>query len=197
MKPWLFSSFAGTLCLSSSHAIMIQGGKRGCSEIMVEEKKTFWEHLAALEKKLFNFLHRALDFSEDSADLYQEVVLRAWRYFPSFDRRCSFSTWIFAIAHNEIKKYFKGRHGARAAIPLSVLGIEPAAQAADPGLALIYDAARRLPPRQREVFYLFYYNSFSIAEIAAICHLGQGYVKFILNRCREAVRRTLEVPNEP
>jgi RNA polymerase sigma-70 factor (ECF subfamily) len=196
MKQWLFSCFDGALCLSSSHAIMIQGRKMGPLEVMAEEKIMFWELLSSLEKKLFNFLRRALDFSEDSADLYQEVVIRAFRYFPSFDRQRSFSTWIFAIAHNEIKKYFKVRKGVRAAIPLSSLGAEPAAPAADDGVVLVYDAARRLPPRQREVFYLFYYNSFSIAEIAAICGLRQGNVKFILNRGREAVRRALEVHHE-
>ena len=196
MKQWLFTHFDGALCLSSNHAIMIQGRKMGSSEVMVEEKTIFWELLAGLEKKLFNFLRRALNFSEDSSDLYQEVVIRAWRYFTSFDRQRSFATWIFAIAHNEIKKYFKGRKGIRAAIPLSSLGVEPAAPVADAGLDLIHDAARRLPPRQREVFYLFYYNSFSIAEIAAICGLRQGNVKFILNRGREAVRRALEADHE-
>ena len=51
-------------------------------------------------------------------------------------------------------------------------------------------------PAQREVFFLFYYNRFSIAEIAAICSLRQGNVKFILNRGREAVRRALEADHE-
>ena len=156
------------------------------------EEELFWELLASLEKKLFNFLHRALNFSEDSSDLYQEVVIRAWRYFSSYDRRRSFSTWIFSIAHNEIKKYFNGRKISRSVISLSALGKEPAALAADDDLASIHDAARRLLPRQREVFYLFYYNSFSIAEIAAICGLRQGNVKFILNRGRRAVREALE-----
>ncbi len=163
---------------------------------MAEEKELFWELLASLEKKLFNFLHRALNLSEDSADLYQEVVIRAWKYFPSFDRGRSFSSWIFAIAHNEVRKYFNRRKG-QALVPLAQLAAEPAAPAGeDPAVALIYGAARQLPARQREVFFLFYYNQFSIAEIAAICSLRQGNVKFILNRGREAVRRALEATHE-
>lgn len=164
---------------------------------MAEENELFWELLASLEKKLFNFVHKALDFSEDSADLYQEVVIRAWKYFPSFDRGRSFASWAFTIAHNEIKKHFRRRKEDLAVIPLALLAVEPAAPAGeDPAVALIHGAARQLPPRQREIFYLFYYNSFSIAEIAAICSLSQGNVKFILNRGREAVRRALEANHE-
>lgn len=164
---------------------------------MVEERELFWELVVSVEKKLFNFLHKALNFSEDSKDLYQEVVIRAWRYFPSFDRKRSFSSWIFAIAHNEIKKHFNRRREDHKVIPLALLAKEPASPAAeDPAVALIYGAARQLPLPQREVFFLFYYNQFPIAEIAGICALSQGNVKFILNRGREAVRRALEATHE-
>ncbi|MCX6557646.1 MAG: RNA polymerase sigma factor [Candidatus Aminicenantes bacterium] len=170
--------------------------KKNRVEALAQENNSFWELVAPVEKKLFNFLRKALNFSEDSNDLYQEVVIRAWRYFPSFDRQRSFSTWIFAIAHNEIKKHFNQRKKEQTVIPIDLLLKEPAAPADDPDLALIYGTARQLPPRQREVFYLFYYNGFSIAEIAAICGLRQGNVKFILNRSREAVRLALETNNE-
>jgi RNA polymerase sigma-70 factor, ECF subfamily len=192
-----------SICSKSSpwtltgRAIMVPRMKKGAADAMVEEKELYWELLASLEKKLFNFLNRALNFSEDSADLYQEVVVRAWKYFPSFDRGRSFSSWIFTIAHNEVKKYFNRRKKDQALVPLAQLTVEPAAPAAeDPAVALIYGAARQLPLRQREIFYLFYYNSFSVAEIAAICSLSQGNVKFILNRGREAVRQALEANHE-
>lgn len=194
-SPLVFPS--SSLRRLPGNAIMVQCLKMGGSEAMAEEKELFWELLASLEKKLFNFLRRALNFSEDSSDLYQEVVIRAWRYFPSFDRRRSFSSWIFAIAHNEIKKHFNLRKKDRTVIPLALLAVEPAAPSAeDPAVALIYGAARQLPLRQREIFFLFYYNGFSIAEIAVICGLRQGNVKFILNRGREAVRQALEATHE-
>jgi RNA polymerase sigma-70 factor (ECF subfamily) len=175
---------------------MVPSMKKGTLEVTGEENELFWELLASLEKKLFNFLHRALNFSEDSSDLYQEVVIRAWKYFPSFDRNRSFPAWIFAVAHNEIKKYFKKRQANQKVIPLSLLAVEPSAHAGDPDVEMVYGTARLLPPRQREVFFLFYYNRFSIAEIATICGMRQGNVKFILSRGREAVRQALEVSHE-
>jgi RNA polymerase sigma-70 factor (ECF subfamily) len=175
---------------------MANGATIARAEAMSEEKNLYWELLAGLEKKLFNFLHRALNFSEDSQDVYQEVVIRAWKYFSSFDRQLNFSTWIFTIAHNEIKKYYHRRKKEHQVIPLEQLPQDPPAPAADPGVALIFAAARQLPLRQREVFFLYYYNKFSVAEIAAISGLRQGNVKFILSIGREAVRRALEVSHE-
>lgn len=158
-------------------------------------KDSFWSYLAGQEKKLFNFLRRSLHYSEDSADLYQEVVLRAWRYFPSFDRERSFPAWLFAIAHNEVKKHFNRRRHDRATLSLAQLAGDPAAPAPDADAALVLDAAGSLPARQREVFFLFYSSSFTVAEIASLCGLSQGNVKFILNRGREAVRKALEIRN--
>jgi RNA polymerase sigma-70 factor (ECF subfamily) len=178
------------------HAIMAKGAAITRTEAMGEEKNLYWELLAGLEKKLFNFLHRALNFSEDSQDVYQEVVIRAWKYFSTFDRRLNFSTWIFTIAHNEMKKYYHRRKKEHKVIPLEQLPQDPPAPAADPDMDVIFAVARRLPPRQREVFFLFYYNQFTVAEIAAISGLRQGNVKFILSSGREAVRRALEVRHE-
>ncbi|MCU0237543.1 MAG: RNA polymerase sigma factor [Acidobacteria bacterium] len=160
------------------------------------EREAFWGLLAAQETKLYNFLLKASNYSAESADLYQEVVLRAWKYFPSFDRGRSFPAWIFAIAHNEIRSHFNRCRRERAVIPMAELAQEPAAIAVDPDVALVLEAARRLPDRQRVVFFLFYYNRFSVAEVAAACGLSQGNVKFILNRGREAVRLALEAGHE-
>jgi RNA polymerase sigma-70 factor (ECF subfamily) len=156
----------------------------------------FWDLLAGHEKKLYNYLRRALGFSEDSADLFQEVVLRAWRYFPSFDHARSFPAWLFAIAHNEVRTYYRRRRAERRVVSLDSLASAPAAPAPDPDAALVLDAASRLPLRQREVFFLFYCDRFSVAEIAAICRLREGNVKFILSRGREAVRQALEARDE-
>ncbi len=170
--------------------------KENDSQAVEREREAFWGLMAVQEIKLFNFLRKASYYSEDSADLYQEVVLRAWKYFASFDQEKSFSTWIFTIAHNEVKKYFNRRRQERAVIPIAELAQEPAAATADPDVAMVHEAAQRLPARQREVFFLFYYNRFSVAEVAVICGLSQGNVKFILNRGREAVRLALEARHE-
>jgi len=53
-----------------------------------------------------------------------------------------------------------------------------------------------LKPRQREVFFLFYDQGFSIQEIARITGLREGNVKFILNRARTAIKSIMGDQNE-
>lgn len=196
MKPTALTCSAAAPLAWGRHAIMAPAMEQNEQAALENERQAFWGLLAAQETRLYNFLLKASNYSEESADLYQEVVLRAWRYFPSFDRSRSFPAWIFAIAHNELRRHFKRRSRERAVVPMADLARELPAAAADPDIALVLEAASGLPLRQREVFFLFYQNRFSVAEVAAACGLSQGNVKFILNRGREAVRLALEAGHE-
>jgi RNA polymerase sigma-70 factor (ECF subfamily) len=160
------------------------------------EQVLFMALLAPVEKKLYNFLLKTARYAEEGSDLFQEVLLRAFRYFSSYDRGRSFSAWIFAIAHNEIKLFYKNRVRREAQVSLSALPADPPAAAPVSDAGLIYEAAGRLPVKEREVFFLYYYNEFSVAEIASITGQSAGNVKFILFKARAMVRDVLEVNNE-
>ena len=196
MKTIAMTRSAGPPLEWSGRAIMAPAMKKDDTGAVERERETFWGLLAPQEIKLFNFLRQASFYSEDGDDLYQDVVLRAWKYFASFNQEKSFSTWIFTIAHNEVKKYFNRRKNDQKVISLASLANDPAAPASDPDVALVLEAARKLPDRQREIFFLFYANRFSVAEVAVITGMSQGNIKFILNRCREAVRLALEGNHE-
>ena len=68
--------------------------------------ETFPLLLDPIKESLYNFIFKALGFCEDANDIYQETLLRAFKYRESFHGPGSFKTWIFTIAHNEIKRYF-------------------------------------------------------------------------------------------
>ncbi len=150
--------------------------------------------LAPLEKKLYNFLRKTAGNAEEGGDLFQEVLLRAYRYFASYDPRRSFSGWIFAIAHNEIRR--RSKLWAEAALPLSVLASDPPAADPNPDAGPVHEAAGRLPVREREAFFLYYYNGFSVAEISDITGRPAGSIKFILFNARRLVRAALEGRHE-
>lgn len=54
----------------------------------------------------------------------------------------------------------------------------------------------QLPPRYKTVIYLYYYEGYSISEIAQIMHLRQATVKQRLKRGREKLKVQWEVNNE-
>jgi RNA polymerase sigma-70 factor (ECF subfamily) len=157
--------------------------------------------LSPVKKNLYNFIFKALNFSEDADDVFQETVLRAFKYINSYKKKHSFKTWLFTIAHNEVKRYYrknKDKTGNRVPGTLGVddFADEIIADNESGEIELIrdiYEIAAELNPKQRNVFFLFYNNKFSIKEIGEITGLKEGNIKFILNRCREIIREKLGV----
>jgi RNA polymerase sigma-70 factor (ECF subfamily) len=154
------------------------------------EPTRFWELAGPHERKLYNYIKKTLAFSTDADDVYQETLLRALKYFRSYRDSRSFATWFFAIAHNEIRRHFKHPHEPDAAGAAERLTTKD--ENVDRVLVReVYRFAEGLRPRHREVFFLFYDGGFSVAEIARVTGLRQGNIKFILNRARASLRKTL------
>lgn len=153
---------------------------------------SFQQLIIPFEEKLYNFIFKALNFSQDADDVFQETVLRAFKYRNSFKKECSFKTWLFSIASNEIRSYFnknKNLIGKCNSLDCEniVCDVDNKTRVQD-----VYDIAESLDPKKRQVFFLFYYNRFSINEIKEITGIKEGNIKFILNQCRGEIKSKLE-----
>jgi RNA polymerase sigma-70 factor (ECF subfamily) len=182
MKPDILSTAVKKV------AVFVSGRERWASDA-----GAFQILLNPVKENLYNFILKALNFSEDAQDVYQETVLRAFKYKHTYDENRPFKTWLFTIAHNEIKRHFK-KSGE---IPGAAGTVEQLAHTPDDAdntwVRDIYDIAATLNPNQRKVFFLFYDQRFSIKEISRITGLRQGNIKFILNRARERIKEKLGI----
>ena len=154
----------------------------------------FWELVSPHKHKLYNFIKKSLNFSEDANDVFQETVLRALRYFSSYKKEKNFNTWLFTIAHNEIKKHYKKASKHASFADMDRL------RAPEPNnpqelVKEVYQFAESLKPKQREVFFLFYYSGFTIPEVSQITRLKAGNIKFILNQARTSLKKTFGEQN--
>jgi len=131
-------------------------------------------------RPLFGFILKMTEARGDADEVFQEVWFRAIRSFDQY-REKNFLSWLFRIAHNLIiDRARKNRpevslNGAsdeageawEARLPDK--GLTPEAITAGKDLGeQIQKAVRRLPPEQREVFYLRMEADRSFKEIAAI-----------------------------
>ncbi|HLP47795.1 MAG TPA: sigma-70 family RNA polymerase sigma factor [Candidatus Kapabacteria bacterium] len=154
---------------------------------------TFLQLLNPVKENLYNFIYKALSYSEDANDVYQETVLRAFKYRSRFDPNASFKTWIFTIANNEIKGHFNKNKKSPGSYCLE-LEDHPdiTCDCEDEKLVYdIYEVAQQLTPQQQRVFFLFYDYRFSLKEINIITGLKEGNIKFILNQAREKIKEKL------
>ncbi len=166
--------------MTDSQAGTEQGGK-------AVPAAAFWDRLIPLNARLYNYVRKALNFSVDAEDVFQETVLHAFQYARTYKNGRDFHAWIFGIAHNEIKKYYK--RNPRVVVPLDLERLCPLDRTDERRLIEeVLRYAERLNPRQRETFLLFYDQGFTIREIADMTGLREGNVKFILNRARQALR---------
>ncbi len=183
-------------CLENSRPLMFnreEGLRIGVFRMkrsgeLAETGTLFWELVKPHKQKLYNFIQKSLNFSEDANDIFQDTVLRAFKYFKSYSKEKNFHTWLYTIAHNEIKRHYKK---ARKHAPITDMDRLKAPEANDSQELVkeIYRFAKSLKPRQREVFFLFYYSGFTISEVSHITDLKAGNIKFLLNQARNSLKR--------
>src|ERR1700722_3960238 len=61
------------------------------------------------QQHVFNLVEGMLCRTKDVEDVAQQVFLKAYRGIRKFDQRAAFSTWVYRIAVNECKDYFRKR----------------------------------------------------------------------------------------
>lgn len=149
------------------------------------------------------FLSRMVGAGPATEDLAQDVFLRAYRAFPSYDpgRGARLSTWLLTIARNAALDARKRRRLPEAPLDeesLASPSLDPERlrEQAELGLAIAI-AAERLSLEQREVFVLAEFHGLPMDEIAQVVGAPTNTVKARLFRARERLRELLSAWGEP
>ena len=82
-----------------------QDGERGGHPVT----ETFDEFFQAYEQKIFNLVYRLVGDYEDAADLTSDTFVRALRGYDQFRGDAHPYTWLYRIALNLCKNYFRQR----------------------------------------------------------------------------------------
>ena len=128
----------------------------------------------------------------DAEDIAQEVLLRLLLYQPEFKNEEHEKAWMIRTAINLCKDLLKSKWHT------STVGMETLPGAGEPYLQETFlegddtlGAVLELPERYRNCLYLFYYEDYSIREIAGILEAPENTVKTNLKRGREALKQKL------
>ena len=158
---------------------------------------------------IFAYLVRRTGDWEASRDLASETFLKALKALPRYRwQGRPVSAWLFAIATNELRMYY--RRGQRAPASLDALVAGSAVYVADPStldderqavereleqnaeFALVRRALTRLPLKYQEAIALRYFEEKTVAEVAEILGKPEGTVKSLVSRGLESLRAVLE-----
>lgn len=128
-----------------------------------------------------------LKSTQDGEDIVQTVLLKLLTGDRAFDSPEHEKAWVIRAAINACKDELRAFR--RRSAPL-----EEAAQvpAPEPPRSDVLDAVMELPEKYREAIYLFYYEGYSIDEIAALTGRSGAAVSAHLSRGRKKLKTMLE-----
>ena len=122
----------------------------------------------------------------DAEDILQEVCIAVLtKKFPEDEDHLRH--WLIRVTINKCKSFHRSFWKKKVVSLEGESELHIKAESED-----VLSLVRTLPPDQRNVIYLYYYESYSIAEIAAILHKNPNTVGSMLQRARKKLKNILE-----
>jgi len=155
-----------------------------------------WDSVVGNElPRLYNYFRYRLGDEHVAEDLTSVVLEKAWVKRHRYRKdRAAFSTWLFAIAQNEVITYLRKR---RITLPISMAedvtgetAEAMAEQAQD--LGRLSHLLADLPERERELVSLKFGADLNNREISSVTGLSESNVGTILNRVLQKLREQME-----
>jgi len=167
----------------------------------------FEELVYRYDRQVLNIAKSFRNNDEDAKDIYQEVFMRVYRGLKDFQFKSEFSTWLFRITTNVCISY-QARKKEMDSIDKNIGGYEEEGYTLGDSIAGDYstdslllsseiresvnNALQSLPPQQKLVFTLKYYEDYKIKEIAEMMQCTEGSVKRYLFNASNKMRARLK-----
>lgn len=123
---------------------------------------------------------------EDAEDVFQEVFLKLSKKLPNFESETHEKAWLIRVTVNLTKNLFRSAHFKK------IVPLEEELKFEDKEMSNVYFQVLSLPNKYRTIIHLFYYEGFSIKEIATILNTNENTIKTRLSRAREQLKSKLE-----
>jgi RNA polymerase sigma-70 factor (ECF subfamily) len=166
----------------------LQRGRRRAKE------RAFEAFLDAWHERLYAHCRRMMGNHEDAADVTQETLIQVYKSASQFEGRSSFSTWVFTIASRKSLDALKRRKRDRTIAFEDAYSEAHAALQSDVHFSgddaelQLHAAIAALPPRQRQVFNLRYFEELPFSQIAALTGTTEGSLKASYHHAAQKIK---------
>lgn len=144
------------------------------------------------EKELLRICCLYLRDRAAAEDVVQETFLKAYRHIHSFRGESSEKTWLISIALNGCRDYRRSAWyryiDKRISIDRLPLADVPPS---DEHIALTM-AIMKLRPKYMEAVLLYFYEGYSMKEIAQMLHLTESAVSGRIHKAKQKLKEALE-----
>ena len=152
-------------------------------------KQTVEELAGRYRDNLFAAAFNVCKNAADADDIVQETFLQYYVAKKEFDSEQHIRAWLLRVAINKAKNVnhtFWRQHKVPLEDYMETLVFET------PQDETLFETVMKLPEKYRIVIHLYYYEEYSVAEIAEVLKLSQSNVKVRLSRGRKVLKETLK-----
>ena len=156
---------------------------------MIEKEKQFENLVREHKRTIYTVCYMFSKNSAEVDDLFQEILIRLWKGFDSFEERSSVRTWIYRVALNAaINNDTKERHRVPT-VPLT-LDIDPyeADDSSTQQIRQLYDRINQLDLIDRSLI-LLWLEGITYEEIGAIIGITPSNVGVRLLRIKDKLAK--------
>ena len=124
----------------------------------------------------------------DAEDILQETFLQYHQTNKQFDSERHIRAWLLRVALNRAKDVYRQKKRRQ---ETALEDYMETLTFPSPESSRVFEAVMALPETYRSVIHLFYYEDYTVAEIAKLLHLTQSNVKVRLSRGRKLLKESL------
>ena len=150
---------------------------------MAQNEELFAQVWETYGPRLYRFCLLQMKNPADAEDVLQDVLIKRLYHAPRFKSPEHERNWLFQVAINLCRDEWR-RH-RRSELPLEAA----AGVFLPPEEPSLLDQAANLPEKQRTALHLYYYEGYTVREIARLLGVTVPTIKMRLKRGREALRK--------
>jgi RNA polymerase sigma-70 factor, ECF subfamily len=148
-------------------------------------------------KQIFLFVYRRTDDESLTADITQQVFLKALQHIGSFKYKgVPFSAWLYRIAANDVTQHFRNQQKTRT-VCLEANDLNELADESN-GIEiekreLLFEAMRKLPAGDLEIIEMRFFEKRSFKEIGDILEITENNAKVKTYRILDKLKSLMTV----
>ena len=153
-------------------------------------EKEFLSQLKAHQNIVYKLVHLYANSEEDKKDLYQEIVLQAWKTYSAFRGDAKFSTWLYRLCLNTIFTIQRKTNQIEYADTSKYENVYSSISKSDDAERL-YSAIRTLPETERAAISL-HLDGYDNKEISEVIGITANLAGVKLHRIKQQLRTLLK-----
>lgn len=158
-----------------------------------EDTDRFLRSIKECEAILQKICNLYFDSAADRKDIYQDILLNAWKGYSSFKGDSKFSTWLYRVALNTA--FSKLRRSKRSGTPGALEEYAFQIPATDntelnSNVKILYKALQQLNEMDRTIA-LLYLDQLSYKEISTITGLTEANIGVRIGRVKDKLKKIL------